>query len=329
MARAGPFGPAFRIGRFGTLPAVPRTLTLDGDLIAIDCQMSGMDDLVAAYVVPGETVAVIETGPATVAKNLTEGLASLGIGPEDVGYFVGSHIHLDHAGGAGDLVDVFPKATIVVHAEGARHMVDPEKLMRSAYRVFGSRLDELFGPLRPVPSDRLLAVDEGDSLDLGRGRILKIFYAPGHARHHIAVQDSETGVLFVGDSMGVYLPEAGVVRPATPPPDFDLPLSLQTLDRYRELGPSGMYLTHFGKAPADRDLLAQARERLVRFGEIIEEALRESDDLDFLTERLMERTRDDYAEVWANPELTAKFEALNAFTSSAAGYLRYFQTRDA
>lgn len=306
---------------------MPRTFELDGDLIAIDCQMAGMDDLVAAFVVPGETVAVIETGPATVARTLTDGLESLGIGPEDVGYFVGSHIHLDHAGGAGDIASVFPKAKIVVHERGARHMVDPEKLMKSAYRVFGERLDELFGPLRPVPEDRLLAVDEGDALDLGRGRELRIYYAPGHAVHHIAVQDSETGALFVGDSMGVYLPEAGVIRPATPPPDFNLPQALATLDRYRELDPSGLYLTHFGKAPSSGDLLARARERLVRFGDIVEAALRESDDLDFLTERLIEETRDDYAEVWADPELTAKFESLNAFKSSAAGYLRYFQTR--
>lgn len=305
---------------------MPRIMKLDGDLVGIDCEMAGMTDLVAAYVVPGETVAVIETGPATVARTLTEGLATLGIGPEDVGYFVGSHIHLDHAGGAGDLVDVFPSAKIVVHTEGARHMIDPSKLMKSAYRVFGSRLDELFGPLRPVPSDRLLAVDEGDRLELGRGRALEIYYAPGHARHHIAVQDTETGVLFVGDSMGVYLPEAGVIRPATPPPDFDLPLALASLDRYRTLDPSGLYLTHFGPAPSDRDLLADARERLVRFGEIIRDAMKESSDLDFLTERLIEKTRDDYAEVWADPTLTAKFESLNAFRSSAAGYLRYFQT---
>jgi glyoxylase-like metal-dependent hydrolase (beta-lactamase superfamily II) len=292
--------------------------------------MAGMDGVVAAYVVPGANgAAVIETGPATVAATLTEGLRSLGIGLSDVSHFVGSHIHLDHAGGAGDLVDVFPSATIVVHREGARHMADPSKLMASAYRVFGPRLDELFGPLRPVPSDRLLAVDDGDRIDLGGGRHLDIVYAPGHARHHMAIQDSSTGVLFVGDSMGVYLPEAGVLRPATPPPDFDLQLALQSLDRYRTLNPTGLYLTHFGPAPADRDFLALASERLVRFGDIVREAMRESDDLDFVTERLIERTRDDYAVVWNDPELLKKFESLNAFRSSAAGYVRYFQTSGA
>lgn len=306
---------------------MPEILKLDGDLVAIDCEMANMTQLVAAFVVPGPRVAVIETGPATVASTLTSGLEQLGIGRSDVAYFVGSHIHLDHAGGAGDIAEIFPSATIVVHREGARHMVDPAKLMASAYRVFGPRLDELFGPLKPVPENRLLAVDDGDRLDLGGGRGLEILYAPGHARHHMAVQDSETGVLFVGDSMGVYLPDAGVLRPATPPPDFDLELSLSTLDRYRALSPTRMYLTHFGAAPADRDLLAMARERLVRFGDIVRDAMNESEDLDFITERLMERTRDDYAVVWNDPELLKKFESLNAFRSSAAGYLRYFQTK--
>jgi glyoxylase-like metal-dependent hydrolase (beta-lactamase superfamily II) len=309
---------------------MPETMNLDGDLVGIDCEMAGMTGIVAAFVVPGENgVAVVETGPATVAGTLTEGLASLGIGPSDVAYFVGSHIHLDHAGGAGDLIEAFPEATIVVHREGARHMIDPAKLMASAYRVFGPRLDELFGPLRPVPSDRLRAVDDGDRIELGGGRALEVVYAPGHARHHMALQDTQTGVLFAGDSMGVYLPEAGVLRPATPPPDFDLAVALHTLERYRSLDPSGLYLTHFGPAPADRDLLAEASERLVRFGDIVREAMRSSDDLDFVTERLVEATRDDYAVVWSNPELLRKFESLNAFRSSAAGYLRYFQTSGA
>ena len=311
------------------LAAVSETFALEGDIVGIDCEMSGMRQLVEAFVIPGGKVAVVETGPATVVPTLIEGLASLGIGLDDVDYFVGTHIHLDHAGAAGDLVEAFPKATIVVHRVGARHMIDPTKLMASAYRVFGPRLDELFGPLKPVPEERLLAVDDGDRLDLGGGRALEIVYAPGHARHHIAIQDTDTGVLFVGDSMGVYLPEAGVLRPATPPPDFELHVALSTLDRYRERDPSGLYLTHFGPAPAGRDLLAEAKERLVRFGDIIREAMRESEDLDFLTDRLIEQTREDYAVVWSRPELVAKFESLNAFRSSAAGYLRYFQTEPA
>lgn len=305
-------------------PVVER---LDNGLVQIDTQMTGIDGLVAAFVVPGERPAVVETGPATVTANLTAALDSLGIAREDVAWFVMSHIHLDHAGAAGDIVELFPNATIVVHNAGARHMADPSRLMASAYRVFGDKLDTTFGPLRPVPQDRLRAVEPGDVVDLGGGRRLDIIDGIGHAVHHMGVQDSETGVLFVGDSMGVYLPEADVLRPATPPPDFNLDQAIETLHRFREREPSGLYLTHFGAAPTSRDMLAEAEERLVRYGRIVEEAMAESADLEFLAERLRERTYDDYKAVHDRPELLAKFEALNAWRSSAAGYLRYFQTR--
>jgi len=306
---------------------MPKTQTLDAGIVAIDTEMAGLDQTVAAFVVPGERPAVIETGPATVTKTLTEGLRALGLGPNDVASFVLTHIHLDHGGASGDVARLFPKADIVVHPEGARHLADPTKLMASAYRVFGDRLDSTFGPLQAVPKDRIRAVEPGTILDLGGGRTLEIVEATGHARHHMAIQDSESGVIFVGDSMGVYLPEAGVLRPATPPPDFDMEVALATLRRLRARAPRGLYLTHFGPAPADRDLLTQAEEQLIRFGAIIEEAMRESIDLDFLAERLRERTWDDYKAIHDSPELLAKFDALNAFRSSAAGYLRYFQTR--
>jgi glyoxylase-like metal-dependent hydrolase (beta-lactamase superfamily II) len=300
---------------------------LDAGIIQIDTDMAGLDQTVAAFVVPGERPVVIETGPATVAQTLTDALHSLGLGPNDVACFVLTHIHLDHGGASGDIARLFPNAEIVVHPEGARHLADPSKLMASAYRVFGERLDVTFGPLRPVPPDRIRAVEPGTRLDVGGGRVLEIVEATGHARHHMAIEDSESGVIFVGDSMGVYLPEAGVLRPATPPPDFDMDIALATLRRFRARDPKGLYLTHFGAAPADRDLLTIAEQQLIRYGAIIGEAMRESTDLDFLAERLRERTWDDYKAIHDAPELLAKFEALNAFRSSAAGYLRYFQTK--
>lgn len=302
------------------------TIPLIGDLVAIDTEMAGMTELLAGYLVPGDRPAVIETGPATVVPKLVEGLRQLGLGPNDVATFVISHIHLDHGGGAGDILEHFPNAEIVVHRAGAPHMADPSKLMKSAYRVFGDKLDVLFGPLKPVPQENLRAVDPGDVIDLGGGRTLEIIEAPGHAKHHLAVLDSETGALFVGDSMGVYLPEADLLRPATPPPDFDLEEALATLRRYRERQPVALYLTHFGRAPTDRDMLAEAEEKLRRYGEIIERGMQHTEDLDRLTAILETATAEEYAEVRARPELMAKFESLNAFRSSAAGYLRYFQT---
>ncbi|HVL33033.1 MAG TPA: MBL fold metallo-hydrolase [Actinomycetota bacterium] len=303
---------------------MPNTFELDAGIIAIDTEVAGMTELGATYLVPGERPAIIETGPATVATMVADGIEQIGVPREEVAYLVVSHIHLDHAGGAGDLIDVFPNATVVCHTDGARHLNDPTKLMASAYRVFGPALDTLFGPLKPVPQERLRAVDGGDRIDLGGGRHLEIIEGTGHARHHMGILDSQSGAIFVGDSMGVYVPEADILRPATPPPDFDLDLALATLERYRERRPSALYLTHFGPAPADRDMLAEAEERLRRYGEIIKDAMNESNDLDFLADRLRERTADDYTMLADRPDLQAKFEALNAWKSSAAGYLRYF-----
>lgn len=304
---------------------MPDTIDYGNGIFGIDTEVAGMTELGATYFLPGEHPTVIETGPATVAGNVVKGLETLGVGADDVAYLVVSHIHLDHAGGAGDLIYAFPRATVIVHEQGARHLHDPSKLMASAYRVFGPALDTLFGPLKPVPADRMRAVDGGDVIDLGGGRTLEIIEATGHARHHMAIQDSESGVIFVGDSMGVYVPEADVLRPATPPPDFDLDLALATLQRYRERRPSGLYLTHFGPAPADRDMLDEAEERLRRYGDIVHEAMQESEEVEFLAQRLQERTAADYAVINERPDLAAKFEALNAWRSSAAGYLRYFQ----
>ena len=304
---------------------MPPIVRYPDGIISIDCEMAGHHGLIAAFVIAGPNPVIVETGPATVMPDLTAGLTELGIGPGDAATFVGTHIHLDHAGAGGDVAAAYPSATIAVHSWGAKHMADPEKLMASAYRVFGDRLDVLFGPLKPVPADRLRALDEGDTIDAGGGRHLRVLYTPGHARHHISLHDSETGALFVGDSMGVYLPEAGILRPATPPPDFDLHLALSALDRYRELDPATIYFSHFGPAPAGRDMIAEARRKLIEHAVIVRDAMRVSDDLDHVTERLIAATADEYAAVHADPELSARFDALNAFRSSAGGYLRYFQ----
>ncbi|MHB8511406.1 MAG: MBL fold metallo-hydrolase [Actinomycetota bacterium] len=304
---------------------MPPILRYPDGVIAIDCEMAGHRGLIAAFVIEGPNPAIIETGPATVMPDLVSGLNELGIGPDDVATFVGTHIHLDHAGAAGDVIASFPSATIAVHEQGVRHMVDPSKLMASAYRVFGPALDTVFGPLKPVPSDKLRSLVEGDTIDVGPGRKLDVLYTPGHARHHITLHDSQTGALFAGDSMGVYLPESGILRPAAPPPDFDLELALHALERYRELDPQTIYFSHFGPAPAGRDMIAEARAKLLQFGRIVREAMKQSHDIMHVAEALQEATREEYAEVYKNPELLAKFEALNAFPSSAAGYIRYFE----
>src|SRR4051794_32919776 len=145
--------------------------------------MGGSDGITAGFLISGDRPALIETGPARVASTIAEGVAAAGLDPADLGWLVVTHIHLDHAGGLGDLVRTFQNATVVVHPAGARHLAEPERLMASSARVYGDLLDSVYGALRPVPGDRILAAEDGRRLDLG-GRSLEILHAPGHARHH-------------------------------------------------------------------------------------------------------------------------------------------------
>ena len=151
---------------------------------------------------------------------LLAALDELGVAADDLAGVAVTHIHLDHAGGVGDVAAAFPQATVYVHERGARHLVDPTRLVDSAAQVYGDLLDSLYGRLTPTPSERVQVLADGDELVVSTNRTLTTVDSPGHAKHHLALHDSESGLLFAGDAVGVRLPDVGVLRPATPPPDF-------------------------------------------------------------------------------------------------------------
>ena len=194
------------------LDALPEGVT------GIDTFMGGASEITAGFLLAGDRPALIETGPAKVAGAVAAGVADAGLDPADLAWIVVTHIHLDHAGGVGDLVRTFPNATVVVHPAGARHLVDPERLLASSARVYGPLMDTVYGGLTPVEAARIRAAEDGEVLDLG-GRRLELLHAPGHAKHHLAVFEPDLGALFAGDGVGVLLPSTGVLRPATPPPE--------------------------------------------------------------------------------------------------------------
>jgi glyoxylase-like metal-dependent hydrolase (beta-lactamase superfamily II) len=302
---------------------VHRTTDLGGGVHTIDTLMSGYAGITAGYLVLGDAPALIETGTARSAPIVRAALAEHGIGPDDLATVVVTHIHLDHAGGVGDIARAYPSAEIVVHELGARHLVDPGKLMASARRVYGSLMDDVFGELLPTDQQRVRSVGDEATLDLGGGRRMLVRHSPGHAKHHVALLDETTGDLYVGDAAGIYVPEADLVRPATPPPDFDLDVALSSIDLFRAMRPRRLLFSHYGPVDDVDDVLDRSQEELRLWVELVREARSDDLDLDHAVELVRLRTADRYAAIRADPELDGKFERLNSFAANVVGINRW------
>ena len=294
---------------------------LGADVHLLDTQMGGYDGITAAYLIRSSRPALVETGAARSADRVVAELAALGVGADDLATIVVTHIHLDHAGGVGDLAQAFPRAEIVVHERGARHLVDPSRLVASARRVYGDVLDSVFGELLATPAERVRALGDTGEVDLGDGRRLTSTYSPGHASHHVGLLDSETGDLYVGDAAGIYIPEADLVRPATPPPDFDLALALASLGTFRELAPTRLLFSHYGPALAVEEVLERSAEELELWVELARGARSAGLDLDHAVAAVRDRTRERYAALQG--EAGAKWEALNSDAANLTGILHW------
>jgi len=293
---------------------------LGDDVHLLDTRMGGYDGITAAYLIRSSRPALIETGAAKSAQLVVDELAALGIGAGDLATIVVTHIHLDHAGGVGDLASAFPQAEIVVHERGARHLVDPARLMSSARRVFGEVMDTVFGELLATPAHRVRALGDTGEVDLGDGRRLSSTYSPGHASHHVGLLDSATGDLYVGDAAGVYVPEADIVRPATPPPDFDLDLALSSLQTFEQLAPTRLLFSHYGPAAHVAEVLSRSQDELRLWVELARGTRAEGLDLDHAVSAVRERTRERYAAMAATDE---KWQALSSDGANLSGILHW------
>jgi glyoxylase-like metal-dependent hydrolase (beta-lactamase superfamily II) len=302
------------------------TRDLGQSVHAIDTRMGGYPGITAGYALLTSRPCLVETGAAKSAGNVRDALAALGLGANDLATVVVTHIHLDHAGGVGDIARMYPNAEVVVHERGARHLVDPAKLMASAKRVYGEVMDTVFGDLLPTDAARVRSLDDKDSVDLGGGRTLTAYYSPGHAQHHVGLLDSMSGDLYVGDAAGIYIPEKNLVRPSTPPPDFDLDAALASLQRFRALGPQRLLFSHFGPVDIVDDTLELAAEELRVWVDLVRDARAAQLDLDHAVSMIRERTAERYAPLLADPEVEEKFEALNATASNIVGINRWLDS---
>jgi len=220
------------------------------------------------YVIEADQVALVEAGTSLAKDRVLVALDELGIPREAVSWLFLTHIHLDHAGGAGALLPHLPGARVVVHPRGAKHLVNPSRLVESVRAAVGGRFS-LYGEAVPIPEGRIHEAGDEDRFDLG-GRTIIALDSPGHAPHHLCFLEETEGLLFTGDAAGLFY--GGRLVPATVPPSFDLGASLSTLKRLYSLHPKILLYTHFGPR-ADRGALLEYGELLVWWVDTVKRAL--------------------------------------------------------
>ncbi|MER3521160.1 MAG: MBL fold metallo-hydrolase [Acidimicrobiia bacterium] len=289
----------------------------------IDSGFLGLPKLAAVYYIDAPRPALIETSGSLVAREVIETLKSAGV--DALAYVIVSHIHLDHAGGAGHFLKEYPGAKLVVHPEGARHMADPERLHRSAERVYGKQaMIKEWGYLEPVPKDAIVPAADGQSLDLGDGA-LRILFTPGHAKHHICVFDLSEGALFLGDSAGVYLCDVEYQTLSAPPPDLDPYLACESLERVAELVPEVILFTHYGPGNETERLLENARRQYMEWLRVVEDGFYRSQNTEEIAERLAKEADPERSRL--PQDAVARLAKLVPYDVQVEGYIGYLRRR--
>jgi len=294
----------------------------------VDLRFQGVENVIASYLFVGrQGVAIVDTGPSTTIERLVAALQELDVPPEAVRHLVLTHIHLDHGGAAGHLLERFPNARVYVHPLGASHLIDPTRLWASAARIYGDRMELLWGSIRPCAAERVVVVEDGEAIDLVDGRRLRALATPGHASHHHAWLDTATGSVFAGDIAGIRISALPFVFPPTPPPDIDLGQWRRSIERLRRLQPSRLYLGHFG--PVEDidwhldDLLARLFLWAGWIGALLEQGL----DAETIAGRLQELTDGEFHRLLGErAPVTAYQWASGSFRMTVDGYVRYFRT---
>jgi glyoxylase-like metal-dependent hydrolase (beta-lactamase superfamily II) len=240
----------------------------------IDNGLLGIPGVGATYVLRGDEIAIVETGTSTCAPLILEGLEALGIAPRMVRHILLTHVHMDHAGGAGVLVDSMPDARVYIHEQTAPHLVDPSRLIPSAERA----LAEMFarhGTIVPLAPERLVAA-QLLRLPLGRGLTVHAIPTPGHSADHLAYWIPEQAALFTGDGVGIMLPRYDFSGPVTPPPGFDPVAQRATFRTLLELPVEHLLFSHWGRQSGDAH--AAMIHLQARFEQFFERVERETTD---------------------------------------------------
>lgn len=274
----------------------------------IDLRHLDLEGAIACYLIEHAEPTIVDPGPTTCLERLEEELRARGIGPDDLRHVVLTHVHLDHAGATGHLLERFPRAVVLVHEDGAPHMADPTRLVASTRRTFGEAHDRLWGEVRAVPRDRLRAWRPGER---GPWKDLRPIPSPGHIAHHVAWLDERDGTLFSGDSMGIVL-AGGPTHPPTPPPAVDLRAWPRTLEEIGRIGPERVAVTHFGVHEDVERRRVELGERLAALEARVRRALEEGDEQD--AARFDAEVREELAPYMGREQVDRYFDMFSAAT---------------
>jgi glyoxylase-like metal-dependent hydrolase (beta-lactamase superfamily II) len=240
----------------------------------IDLEYLGYPRVIASCLLECEgRFALVDPGPASALATLRGKLDQIGVGVKGLDTILLTHVHLDHGGATGTLVEENPRIRVYVHERGAAHLINPTKLLASAQRLYGDQMDRLWGEFLAVPEANVTALVGGEHLNLG-GRRLEVVYTPGHASHHVSYIDKATGLAFTGDTAGIRIANGPTILPLTPPPDIDLEILAKSWELIQERLPERLFLTHFGPADGVKEHFAELRDRLEEWSVTVEDSLK-------------------------------------------------------
>ncbi len=305
---------------------------LTPDLWVIDTQFQGEPGIIASYLLTGPRgLALVDVGSAASLPALLAGIRATGHEPGEIQHILLTHVHLDHAGATGALLAHTPNARVYVHQIGAPHLINPDKLLASAKRIYGDQMGTLWGAIVPVPRERITPLDEGVELAVGE-RTLQALYTPGHAIHHVAFYDPTHKALFSGDVGGVRLEDIAYVRPPTPPPDLNLEDWSASIERLKALRPQALYLPHYGEVTGDLDAhFDELRMRLYAWGELMLRGIRAGKGDAELASDLAAASDPDGARAAQfqssgdGAGAIKRYELATNYLMSAQGYARYYR----
>ena len=248
-------------GDAGT-PSAPPASFSGSDPVLIDPMLDDNPGKSSSYLLPGSRTTLIDPGSANAAPRILEALKSRRI---KVDLILLTHIHPDAAAGAGVIADQFPGAEIAAPAGSTERLADPAALVSDMQKVYGDRVERIYGLPAPIDARRITPLEDGDKVDLGE-RPVEAIATPGHTEAHMSFFDPSSSSLFCGDALGVQLPGSSVVRPSTPPWDFSLPDSLDSIDKLEQVGAENVYLAHYGAARSGPEgIFSQASDALERW----------------------------------------------------------------